>query len=141
MPQRRVTRKKPGSRFNLDQTTIEALVDQRVSNDLANRNVESRKGRGTGGDSTWGGNGSQPRACTYKEFRGCKPKPFLGNEGLVGLTRWIEKMESVFEFSFCSEESKVRFDAYTFKDTTLPWWNGHTKTIGISAANSISWKS
>lgn len=31
------------------------------------------------------------RACTYKDFINCKPRTFYGNEGVVGLTRWIEK--------------------------------------------------
>lgn len=28
-----------------------------------------------------------------------KPKSFHGNEGVVALTRWMEKMKTLFEFS------------------------------------------
>ncbi|GJW39377.1 hypothetical protein Tco_0065222 [Tanacetum coccineum] len=34
------------------------------------------------------------RVCTYKDFLNCKPHNFSGTEGLVGLARWFEKMES-----------------------------------------------
>ncbi|GJR91758.1 reverse transcriptase domain-containing protein [Tanacetum coccineum] len=50
-------------------------------------------------------NGSGPRPaqtareCSYSEFLKCKPLDFKGTEGVVGLTRWFEKMESVFIIS------------------------------------------
>ncbi|GKG27193.1 hypothetical protein Tco_0402896, partial [Tanacetum coccineum] len=31
--------------------------------------------------------------CTFQDFLKCKPHNFLGTEGVVGLTRWFEKME------------------------------------------------
>ncbi|GKF93208.1 reverse transcriptase domain-containing protein, partial [Tanacetum coccineum] len=34
------------------------------------------------------------RECSYSEFLKCKPLDFKGTEGVVGLTRWFEKMES-----------------------------------------------
>ncbi|GKB79040.1 putative reverse transcriptase domain-containing protein [Tanacetum coccineum] len=34
------------------------------------------------------------RPCFYADFMRCQPLNFKGNEGVVGLTRWIEKMES-----------------------------------------------
>nr|GEU41267.1 putative reverse transcriptase domain-containing protein [Tanacetum cinerariifolium] len=40
-----------------------------------------------------------PRECTYTDFLKCQPMSFQGTEGVVGLTRWIEKMESVFQIS------------------------------------------
>ncbi|GJU54879.1 hypothetical protein Tco_1228593 [Tanacetum coccineum] len=36
------------------------------------------------------------RPCFYVDFMKCQPLNFKGTEGVVGLTRWIEKMESVF---------------------------------------------
>ncbi|GJU41273.1 putative reverse transcriptase domain-containing protein [Tanacetum coccineum] len=56
-------------------------------------------------------NGSGPRpaqaarACSYSEFLKCKPLDFKGTEGVVGLTRWFEKMESVFSISNCPATS------------------------------------
>ncbi|GJY86598.1 putative reverse transcriptase domain-containing protein [Tanacetum coccineum] len=39
------------------------------------------------------------RLCFYVDFMKCQPLNFKGIEGVVGLTRWIEKMESVFNIS------------------------------------------
>ncbi|GKC85218.1 putative reverse transcriptase domain-containing protein [Tanacetum coccineum] len=36
------------------------------------------------------------RPCFYADFMKCQHWNFKGNEGVIGLTRWIEKMESVF---------------------------------------------
>lgn len=66
------------------------------------------------------------------------PKLFFKNEKVVGLTRCIEKMDSLFKISSCAEDYKVRFDACNFVDATLSWWNNHDKTMGISIANTIS---
>ncbi|GJV08861.1 putative reverse transcriptase domain-containing protein [Tanacetum coccineum] len=40
--------------------------------------------------------------CSYKEFLACNPKEYDGKGGAVVLTRWIEKMESVYDMSGCS---------------------------------------
>ncbi|GJW66984.1 hypothetical protein Tco_0121408 [Tanacetum coccineum] len=40
-----------------------------------------------------------------------KPHTFNGTEGVVGLRRWIEKVEQVFETCKCAEEDKVMFAA------------------------------
>ncbi|GJS34344.1 putative reverse transcriptase domain-containing protein [Tanacetum coccineum] len=46
------------------------------------------------------------RPCFYADFMKCKPLNFKGTEGVVGLTRWIEKMESVFNISGCAIENQ-----------------------------------
>nr|GEU92500.1 reverse transcriptase domain-containing protein [Tanacetum cinerariifolium] len=47
------------------------------------------------------------RPCFYADFMKCHPLNFKGNEGVVGLTRWIEKMESVFNISGCAIENQT----------------------------------
>ncbi|GKG02286.1 hypothetical protein Tco_0306991 [Tanacetum coccineum] len=42
------------------------------------------------------------RECTYPDFLKCQPLNFKGTEGVVGLTQWFEKMESVFSISNCT---------------------------------------
>ncbi|GJU95037.1 putative reverse transcriptase domain-containing protein [Tanacetum coccineum] len=42
-----------------------------------------------------------------------------GNEGVVGLTRWIEKMESVFNISGCAIEHQVKFATCTLLEAAL----------------------
>ncbi|GKB94362.1 putative reverse transcriptase domain-containing protein [Tanacetum coccineum] len=57
--------------------------------------------------------------CTYQDFLKCQPLIFKGTEGVVGLTRWFEKMET---------------------SSVLTWWNSHKRTAGIDAAYAMSWK-
>ncbi|GJX47492.1 putative reverse transcriptase domain-containing protein [Tanacetum coccineum] len=47
--------------------------------------------------------------CSYKEFLACNPKEYDGKGGVVVLTRWIEKMESVQDMSGCSIDQKVKY--------------------------------
>ncbi|GKD13573.1 hypothetical protein Tco_1197980 [Tanacetum coccineum] len=49
------------------------------------------------------------RPCFYADFMKCQPLNFKGTEGVVGLTQWIEKMESVFNISGCAIENQVKF--------------------------------
>nr|GEV07780.1 hypothetical protein [Tanacetum cinerariifolium] len=46
------------------------------------------------------------RPCFYADFMKCHPLNFKGNEGVVGLTLWIMKMESVFNISSCAIENQ-----------------------------------
>ncbi|GKA77903.1 putative reverse transcriptase domain-containing protein [Tanacetum coccineum] len=57
----------------------------------------------------------------------------------VGLRRWIEKVEQVFETCKCVEEDKVMFAASTFEGRALTWWNGNVYTLGLVNANRIPW--
>ncbi|GJV35520.1 putative reverse transcriptase domain-containing protein [Tanacetum coccineum] len=52
--------------------------------------------------------------CSYKEFLACNPKEYDGKGGVVVLTRWIEKMESVHDMSGCSVDQKVKYTAGSF---------------------------
>ncbi|GKC02698.1 hypothetical protein Tco_0994308 [Tanacetum coccineum] len=70
-----------------------------------------------------------PRECTYKDFLNCKPLSFKGTEGVVVLSQWFEKMESVFHISNCAVENQVKFATYTFLGNALTWWNSHMKTV------------
>nr|GEU78172.1 reverse transcriptase domain-containing protein [Tanacetum cinerariifolium] len=44
------------------------------------------------------------RACTYQDFLTCQPLIFKGTKGVVGPTRWFEKMETVFHISNCPQK-------------------------------------
>ncbi|GJZ86617.1 putative reverse transcriptase domain-containing protein [Tanacetum coccineum] len=52
--------------------------------------------------------------CLYKEFLACNPKEYDGNRGVVVLTRWIKKMESVHDMIGCSNDQKVKYTAGSF---------------------------
>ncbi|GJY33906.1 putative reverse transcriptase domain-containing protein [Tanacetum coccineum] len=53
------------------------------------------------------------RECTYQDFMKCKPLYFKGTEGVVELTQWFERMETVFRISNCSVENQVKFSTCT----------------------------
>ncbi|GJY27467.1 putative reverse transcriptase domain-containing protein [Tanacetum coccineum] len=51
-------------------------------------------------------------------------------EGIAGLTRWIEKMESFFNISGFAIENQVKFATYTLLGAALTWWNSQIRTLG-----------
>ncbi|GJQ90402.1 putative reverse transcriptase domain-containing protein [Tanacetum coccineum] len=63
----------------------------------------------------------------------CQPLNFKWTEGVVGLTRWIEKIESVFNISGCAIENQVKFATCTLLGAALTWWNGPIRTLGPEA--------
>nr|GFB50574.1 reverse transcriptase domain-containing protein [Tanacetum cinerariifolium] len=52
--------------------------------------------------------------CSYKEFLACNPKEYDGKVGVVGLTRWIKKMENVHDISGYNIDQKVKYTAGSF---------------------------
>ncbi|GJT34007.1 putative reverse transcriptase domain-containing protein [Tanacetum coccineum] len=62
-----------------------------------------------------------------------------GTKGVVGLTRWIEKMELVFNISGCTIENQVKFATCTLLVAALTWWNGQIRTLGPEAY-AMTWE-
>ncbi|GJX94973.1 hypothetical protein Tco_0349559 [Tanacetum coccineum] len=81
-----------------------------------------------------------PRECTYKDFLNCKPLTFKGTKGVVVLSQWFEKMESVFHISNCAVENQVKFATCTFLGNALTWWNFHMNIVTQDVAYSMDWK-
>nr|GEU72826.1 hypothetical protein [Tanacetum cinerariifolium] len=79
------------------------------------------------------------RPCFYADFMKCQPLNFEGTEGVVGLTRWIEKMESVFQISGCAIENQVKFATCTLLDASFTWWNSQIRSLGPDAY-SMTWE-
>ncbi|GJX39319.1 hypothetical protein Tco_0252622 [Tanacetum coccineum] len=65
--------------------------------------------------------------CRIMTFMIGKPYTFTGTEGVVGLKRWFEKIEQVFEICKCAEDDKVKF-AY-------PWSHVKARMILNTASN------
>ncbi|GJX46266.1 hypothetical protein Tco_0271456 [Tanacetum coccineum] len=59
------------------------------------------------------------RECTYPDFMKCQPLNFKGTEGVVKLTQWIEKMETVFRISNYSVENQIKFSTCTLLGNAL----------------------
>ncbi|GJR67203.1 reverse transcriptase domain-containing protein [Tanacetum coccineum] len=79
------------------------------------------------------------RECTYQDFMKCKPLYFKGTEGVVELTQWFERMETVFRISNCSVESQIKFATCTLLAGALTWWNSHVMTVTHDVAYSMTW--
>ncbi|GJR30062.1 reverse transcriptase domain-containing protein [Tanacetum coccineum] len=82
----------------------------------------------------------QPKLLANALTLNYKMKPLdFSTEGVVGLTRWFEKMESVFSISNCPAASQVKFATCTLQDDALTWWNSHVKTTTPEAAHAMTW--
>ncbi|GKG09508.1 hypothetical protein Tco_0338254, partial [Tanacetum coccineum] len=82
--------------------SVQAMIDQTLLRNSTN---------GDGSHSSHGDNRRNvqtARPCFYADFMKCQPLNFKGAEGVVGLTLWIEKMESVFNISGCAIENQIR---------------------------------
>nr|GFB09659.1 reverse transcriptase domain-containing protein [Tanacetum cinerariifolium] len=79
------------------------------------------------------------RECSYSEFVKCKPLDFKGAEGVIELTRWFEKMESVFSISNCTASNQVKSATCTLQDDALTWWNSYVKTATTEEAYAMTW--
>ncbi|GJX73797.1 putative reverse transcriptase domain-containing protein [Tanacetum coccineum] len=62
-----------------------------------------------------------------------------GTEGVVGLTQWAEKMESVFLISNCAITNQVKFASCTLQGSALTWWNSHVRAVGQDVACTMPW--
>ncbi|GJY65332.1 putative reverse transcriptase domain-containing protein, partial [Tanacetum coccineum] len=76
---------------------------------------------------------------SYKEVLACNPKEYDGKRGVVVLTRWIEKIESVHDMSGCSIDQKVKYTAGSFLGKDLTWWNSQIRTLSREVTVSMSW--
>ncbi|GKF41654.1 putative reverse transcriptase domain-containing protein, partial [Tanacetum coccineum] len=77
--------------------------------------------------------------CTYPDFMKCKPLYFKGTKGVVELTQWFERMETVFRISNCSVENQIKFYTCTFLGSALTWWTSYVKTVGHDVAYAMTW--
>ncbi|GJW43165.1 putative reverse transcriptase domain-containing protein [Tanacetum coccineum] len=144
-PTRRTTRTTPATTTTPTTTVtnaqLQALIDQGVAAALAERDASrSRDGDNSHGSGT-GGRRQVPtqRECTYTDFLKCQPINFKGTEGVVGLTQWAEKMESVFLISNCAITSQVKYASCTLQGSALTWWNSHVRAVGQDVAYTMPW--
>ncbi|GJZ63770.1 putative reverse transcriptase domain-containing protein, partial [Tanacetum coccineum] len=115
------------------------------------KNGDDYKGENRGVNGNGRGNGYEnhnvnfegfrpvARECTYQDFLKCLPLNFKGTEGVVGLTHWFEKIETVFHISNCPQKNQVKYATCTLLDSALTWWNTHKRTIRIEATYVMTW--
>ncbi|GKE69909.1 putative reverse transcriptase domain-containing protein, partial [Tanacetum coccineum] len=130
----------PPRRFK--KKSVRKIVEKRVARaieEYEKTRTESNNAGGSGSANTKGTVAPDVHGCSYKTFTNCKPYSFNGTKGVVGLKRWFEKMEQVFEIYKCAEDDKVKFAMCTFDGRALTWWNGNVQTLGLANANQIPW--
>ncbi|GJZ66932.1 hypothetical protein Tco_0630172 [Tanacetum coccineum] len=74
-------------------------------------NVKGNRGGNGNGNSNRNDRGamSVTHECTYPDFIKCQPLHFKGTEGVIGLTRWFEKIEKVFHISNFPDKYQVKY--------------------------------
>nr|GEZ27654.1 putative reverse transcriptase domain-containing protein [Tanacetum cinerariifolium] len=118
---------------NMTPESVQAMIDQALLRNSTNRD---------GSHSSHEDNRRNVQTacpCFYADFMKCQPLNFKGTEGVVGLTWWIEKMESVFQINGCAIKNQVKFATYTLLDAALTWWNSQIRSLGLDAY-SMTWE-
>ncbi|GJV10374.1 reverse transcriptase domain-containing protein [Tanacetum coccineum] len=150
MAPKRTTRLSPATTLTpLTTTTItsvtnaqlQAMIDQGVTIALAARDA-NRSTNGEDNHNSGTGVRRNERAtceCTYPDFMKCQPLNFKGTQGVVKLTQWMEKMETVFRISHYSMENQIKFSTCTLLGNALTWWNSHVRTVGNKIAYAMTW--
>ncbi|GJX44039.1 putative reverse transcriptase domain-containing protein [Tanacetum coccineum] len=132
----RLEAKMPNTRSGASMThkEVKELVTRRVAEEVEARenggNRNGGNGKGRNGENGFGGNGHR---------NGNHGMNYGGTEGVVGLTCWFEKMETVFNISNCPLRYQVKYATCTLQDNALTWWNSHKRTIGVEAAYAMNW--
>nr|GEU56369.1 reverse transcriptase [Tanacetum cinerariifolium] len=94
-------------------TAIRALISRGVADALAKHEMQR--------NNNLNGDGSQ------------------GTEGVIGLTQWFKRMETVFNISNCATKNQVKFATCTLYDVALTWWKSHVKTVGHDTTYGVPW--
>ncbi|GKB87132.1 putative reverse transcriptase domain-containing protein [Tanacetum coccineum] len=118
---------------NMTPESFQVMIDQALQRNFTNGDAS----HSSHGDDRR--NVQTARPCYYADFMKCQPLNFKGTEGVVGLIRWIEKLESVFNISGCAIENQVKFATCTLLGAALTWWNGQIRTLGPEAY-AMTWE-
>nr|GEZ23220.1 putative reverse transcriptase domain-containing protein [Tanacetum cinerariifolium] len=127
----------------MTQEAIDNLIAQHVAEALVEykRQRNSVVNEDTSNNTITGPRIVRPtRECTYKDYLKCGPLKFNGTEGVIGLTRWFERKESVSSISNCTAENQVKFASYTIIGSALTWWNSHMRAFSQEVAYTMPWR-
>nr|GFA39180.1 hypothetical protein [Tanacetum cinerariifolium] len=132
-------------------TATEPITQEAINNLIAQRVIEALAEYKTQRNSVVNGDTSHTtgigprtvcltRECTYKDYLNCRPLKFKGIEGVIGLTQWFERTESVFSISNCTSENQVKFASCTLIGSALSWWNFHMRAVSQEVSYAMPWK-
>nr|GFA76618.1 hypothetical protein [Tanacetum cinerariifolium] len=80
------------------------------------------------------------RECTYKDYLNYRPLKFKCTEGVISLTQWFERTESVFSISNYTAKNQVKFVSCTLIGSALTWWYSYIRAVSQEVAYAIHWK-
>ncbi|GJR62734.1 RNA-directed DNA polymerase, eukaryota [Tanacetum coccineum] len=142
-PKKRTTRTSPATTTTTPVTNaqLKALIDQGIADALVERHADRSRNGDDNHDTVTGVRRQAPIAhgCTYPDFMKCKPLYFKGTEGVVELTQWFERIETVFRISNCTVENQIKFATCTLLGSALTWWNSHVRSVGHDVAYAMTW--
>nr|GEY83796.1 reverse transcriptase domain-containing protein [Tanacetum cinerariifolium] len=118
--------------MSLARRVAEEMEAREAARNLETLNENEKEQEGEYGGNENGGNGN-------RDFLKCKPHTFLRTEGVVKLTRWFEKMETVFNISNWPPKYQLKYNTCILQNSALTWWNSHKRTIGVDAAYAMKW--
>ncbi|GJR46824.1 hypothetical protein Tco_1314927 [Tanacetum coccineum] len=103
-------------------------TETEIENEQQDDNVDANGDNGNGNGNENGNPNANNRGvvpvaqeCTYQDFVKCQPLNFKRTKGVVGLTRWFEKMEMVFHIINCPPRYQVKYATCTLLDGALTW--------------------
>ncbi|GKC28175.1 putative reverse transcriptase domain-containing protein, partial [Tanacetum coccineum] len=145
MAPKRTTRSTPATTTTTTTPVTDAqlkeLIDQGVADALAVHDIDRSRNGENYHDFGAGVRRQAPIACecTYPDFMKCKPLYFKGIEGVIELTQWFKRMETVFRISNCTVENQIKFATCTLLGSALTWSNSHVMTVGHDIAYAMTW--
>ncbi|GJZ91912.1 hypothetical protein Tco_0663977 [Tanacetum coccineum] len=102
--------------------TVQAMIDQALQRNSTNTHDDGKPKYWV---RTWKAHATCNEFVPTTDFIKYQPLNFKGTEGVVGLSRWFEKMELVFHISGYAIDNQVKFTTYTLLGAALTWWNSH----------------
>nr|GEU34560.1 putative reverse transcriptase domain-containing protein [Tanacetum cinerariifolium] len=97
--------------------SIQAMIDRAIQRNSTHTQDDASQSSGEGHRRPV----QHARVCSYTNFMKCQPLNFKGTEGVVGLSQWLKKMESVFHISGCAIDNRVKFATCTLLGAALTW--------------------
>nr|GEW29565.1 reverse transcriptase domain-containing protein [Tanacetum cinerariifolium] len=132
-------------------TTTEPMTQEAIKNLIAQHVTEALAEYKTQRNSVVNGDtshttGTRPKTmrptqeCTYKDYLNYGPLKFNGTEGVIGLTQWFERTESVSINNNCTTKNQVKFASCTLIGSALTWWNSYIREVSQEVAYAMPWK-
>nr|GFB25598.1 hypothetical protein [Tanacetum cinerariifolium] len=125
----------------MTQEAINNLIAHPVTEALAE--YETQRNSVVNGDTSHT-TGTGPRTvrptweCT--DYLNYGPLKFNGTKGVIGLTRWFERTESMSSISNCTAENQFKFASCTLAGSALTWWNSYMRAVSQEVAYAMPWK-